>query len=191
MEEFEKYKEIYSGKIGESYVSKYDVGYGRGFWGEGAIDFILSQNPKSVLDVGCGYGRFCDAISEKVEKVYGLDIASVITHNVIENNKINFIHGEAKKIPLDDNSIEWITSFDCLEHCLPQDIDEILNEFNRVSTKGWVFSISYSSDSFDGLQLHMTVNPEKWWLDKISKYGKIERGNYITNMGYQYIILKK
>jgi ubiquinone/menaquinone biosynthesis C-methylase UbiE len=191
MNEKEKYIEIYSGNIGEDYKNTHNEGYGRGFWGKNAINFIKEQNPKSVCDVGCGYGRFCDKISEFVDEVYGVDIGSVATGNVIDNIKIKFIDSEAKKIPLDDNSVDWVTSFDCLEHCLPENIDEILNEFNRISKKGFVFSISYINDSHNGLILHMTVQSEEWWIDKISKYGEISRGEYIGTSDIKYIILKK
>ena len=170
MNEKEKYLEIYSGVIGEDYKNVHNEGYGRGFWGENAINFIKELKPKSVCDVGCGYGRFCDKISEFVDEVYGVDIGSITTGNVIDNKKIKFIDSEAKKIPLDDNSIDWVTSFDCLEHCLPEYIDDILKEFNRISKKGFVFSISYVNDSHNGLILHMTVQSEEWWINKISKY---------------------
>lgn len=191
MNEKEKYFEIYSGVIGEDYKTRHNEGYGRGFWGYNAINFIKEQNPKSVCDVGCGYGRFCDAISEFVDEVYGVDIGSVATGNIIDNKKIKFIDSDAKKIPLPDNSVDWVTSFDCLEHCLPEDIDAILEEFNRIAKEGFVFSISYTNDSHNGLVLHMTVEGEEWWLNKISKYGTIERGNIIGPVNYRYIILKK
>jgi ubiquinone/menaquinone biosynthesis C-methylase UbiE len=195
MNEKEKYLEMYFGGMGDHYQSIHGEGYGRGFWGENAIPFIRNEKPKSVCDVGCGYGRFCNAISEFVDDVYGVDIASVETGNVIENEKIKYISSEAKKIPLDDNSVDWVTSFDCLEHCLPEDIDTILEEFNRIAKKGFVFSISYVDDSHktgpNTLILHMTVEKEEWWLDKISKYGEIHRGDFIGTSDVRYIILRK
>jgi ubiquinone/menaquinone biosynthesis C-methylase UbiE len=191
MNEQEKYKEIYAGATGKNYEQRHGEGYGRGFWGEGIVEYFKTLNPKSVLDVGCGYGRFCDAATEFVETVYGADIGSVATGNVIKNDKINFIDAEAKSIPLSDNSVEWVTSFDCLEHCLPEDIDTILNEFNRVATKGFIFSISYTPDSHLDLNLHMTVQQEGWWIEKIQKYGKIKREGNIRTVDYSYIICEK
>ncbi len=193
MNEKEKYIEIYSGEIGKNYEQRHGEGYGRGFWGEGIIKYVKSLQPKSVLDVGCGYGRFCNAITDFVDKVYGIDIGSVVTGNVIKNDKINFIDAEAKNIPLADGEVEWITSFDCLEHALPEDIDDIFKEFNRVATKGFILSISYVSDCHHSLNLHMTVQPEEWWIEKISKYGEIKREGIIGDgsLGYSYIIVKK
>lgn len=191
MNEVEKYIEIYSGNIGKHYEQTHKEGYGRGFWGKNAIAFIKEQNPKSVCDVGCGYGRFCDAISEFIPTVYGVDIASVKTGNIINNEKVKWIDAEAKCIPIEDNAAEWLTSFDCLEHCLPEDIDAILNEFNRIATKGFVFSISYVYDGHAGLDLHMTIQNEEWWLEKFKKYGTISRGEIIGESPYRYIIVTK
>jgi len=191
MDEVSKYIEIYSGNVGKNYEARHSEGYGRGFWGKNAIPYLKEQNPKSVCDVGCGYGRFCNAITEFTEKVYGLDIASVKTNNVIQNPKVVYIDSEAKQIPLPDKCVEWVTSFDCLEHCLPQDIDSILDEFDRISTKGFILSISYTHDSHGPIVFHMTVQPENWWLQKLEKYGKIERGEFILESQTRYIIVKK
>jgi ubiquinone/menaquinone biosynthesis C-methylase UbiE len=191
MEEKEKYKEIYSGVVGQDYKQRHGEGYGRGFWGEGILEYFKSVNPKSVLDVGCGYGKFCNDVTDFTETVYGADIASVVTGNVVKNDKIKYLDCEAKSIPLPDNSVEWVTSFDCLEHCLPQDINNILNEFDRVSTKGFILSLSHVNDAHLGLVLHMTVQPEQWWLDKIKKYGEIKREGLIPVVNYKYIVCIK
>lgn len=194
MNEKEKYIEMYAGETGRRHTLRHNNGgYGRGFFGENAIPFIKSVSPKSVCDVGCGYGRFCNAIADFVDNVYGVDIASVATGNVIENKKITYIDSEAKSIPLPDNHVEWITSFDCLEHCLPEDIDTILNEFDRISTKGFLFSISYEPCHDHGLELHMTVRSEEWWTDRLRKYGDVSFGDFIAPniIPSRYIIVKK
>jgi hypothetical protein len=60
-----------------------------------------------------------------------------------------------------------------------------------VSTKGWVLSISYLPDAHKDTILHMTVQPENWWIEKIEKYGKVTLGELIGNSNNRYIILKK
>ena len=78
----------------------------------------------------------------------------------------------AHSIPVNDNEVEYVVSFDCLEHCLEEDIDTIVNEFYRISTKGLMLNISYrqaSERSPDGEVLHMTVKPEEWWINKFSE----------------------
>ena len=185
---------MYAGETGKAHTNTHNNGgYGRGFFGENAIPFIRNISPKSLCDVGCGYGRFCNEISNFVDDVYGVDIASVATGNVISNEKIKYIDSDAKDIPLTNNSVEWITSFDCLEHCLPQDIDTILKEFDRIASKGFLFSISYDPCWDHGLQLHMTVKPEEWWIEKLKAYGEVTLGDYIAPgiITSRYIIVRK
>lgn len=145
----------------------------------GFYPLIKEYNFKSALDVGCGDGTFCCDLVHLFgcEKVYGLDIASVVL-NMVKNidNQIIYFDGEAKALPLDDNSVEFVTAFDVLEHILPQDVEKTIQEFDRVSTKGLMLSISHrlSGEIVDGSNLHMCVKPFKWWKEKLSRYFEVE-----------------
>ena len=135
-------------------------------------EIIKSMKINSICDVGCGEGQFCDWMTKRCSIVYGLDIASVEANKVVKNDKINYINAEARNIPLLDNSVEYVTCFDCLEHCLPKDINKILQEFYRIATKGFILSISYKQALRKGIKgenLHMTVRSEKWWIKQIKK----------------------
>jgi hypothetical protein len=196
MNEKEKYLKIYNGHSSEN--SQVDIipgkmggGYGRICWGENMLETLKEWKVSSLLDVGCGYGNFCDAASLFVPDVYGLDIASVATGRVIQNPAITYLDGEAKHIELPKDAVEWVTSFDCLEHCLEEDIDHILDEFDRVATQGFVLSISYEPCEMDGMPLHMTVKPESWWLKKLSAYGHVEKYGQAPITGAPYLICRK
>lgn len=196
MDEKEKYLNLYGADLGgksqpDTIPGHMGGGYGRICWGENMLEALKGWNIASLLDVGCGYGNFCDAAALFVPSVFGLDIASVATGNVIHNPEITYLDGEAKELPLPDNAVEWITSFDCLEHCLEQDIDEILREFNRVAIKGFVLSISYAPCEMDGMPLHMTVKPEAWWIDKLNKYGQVSKEGKAPITGASYLICRK
>jgi glycosyltransferase involved in cell wall biosynthesis/SAM-dependent methyltransferase len=196
MSEKEKYTQIYNQQGAAAHQpdivpGKMAGGYGRLCWGENMLETLKSWKASSLLDVGCGYGNFCDAASIFVPKVYGLDIASVATGNIIDNPDITFFDGEATHLPLPENAVEWVTSFDCLEHCLEEDIDDILGEFDRVARKGFILSISYEPCEMDGMPLHMTVKPESWWMEKLGKYGKIEKFGKAPITGAPYLICRK
>jgi len=165
----------------EKYLTTYSKGttstpgvYGHNNWGEGLYVHIEKIKPNSILDVGCGQGKFVNDMVNKfnIPLVYGADIASVATGKYIDNSKVNWLDCMAHSIPVNDNEVEYVVSFDCLEHCLEEDIDTIVNEFYRISTKGLMLNISYrqaSERSLNGEMLHMTVKPEKWWIDKFSE----------------------
>ena len=196
MNEKEKYVSMYAGALKDKYVAadlrgQASGGYGRACWGENIVPYLKEDAPKAVCDVGCGYGVFCDKVSEFVPEVYGLDIASVVTSNTINNPKIKFIDGEAKNIPLEDLSVDWVTSFDCLEHCAEEDLDTIFNEFMRVSKKGFIASISYIPDHPFGVTLHLTVKPQEWWVAKIQKFGKVSLIGSVPEVGSPYFVVEK
>ncbi len=135
----------------------------------GVYKIIEALNIKSICDVGCGAGGFCNGISNSCPVVYGIDFASVDTNKTIKNDKVKYISAEAHNIPLPDNSVELITSFDCLEHCLPQDIDKVFQEFNRIATKGYVLTMPYGSQH-DTQLLHKIIQKQGWWMDKIKEH---------------------
>ena len=165
----------------DKYIDVFDRGttltpgtYAHKNWGLGIYGHIFDASPKSILDIGCGMGVFVNEMHKimKIPKVYGLDIASVKTNTYHTNDNITWIDAMAHDIPLEDGSVEYITSFDCLEHCLPEDIDTVVDEFDRVCSKGLFLSIAYRQSvetSLDGEFLHMTVEQEQWWIDKFSR----------------------
>jgi len=177
----------------EKYVEVYTKGttltpgiYGHNNWGSGIYEYISTINAQSLLDIGCGQGVFINDmdIHFKIPKLHALDIASVRLDKHIPNKNINWIDSQAHDIPLEDNSVEYITSFDCLEHVLEEDVETIVNEFYRVCTKGLILRIAYHQArerSTKGEVLHMTVQPEQWWKDKFSTKFKFNQklGDYL------------
>ena len=169
----------------DKYLDVFDRGttgtpgvYAHKNWGSGIYDYIIEANPNSILDVGCGMGVFVNEMDNqlKIPNVYGLDIASVKTGKYHKNDNVTWIDSMAHDIPLEDGSVEYITSFDCLEHCLPEDIDTVVDEFDRVCSKGLFLSIAYrqaAEKTMDGEIMHMTVKPETWWIEKFSKKFKL------------------
>lgn len=152
----------------------------------GLYDIILNLKLNSICDVGCGGGEFCEWASKTIKTVYGVDLASVRTNQVIKNGKIIYFDSDAGHIPLEDKSVEFVTCFDCLEHCPEEDIDEIFIEFKRVASKGFFFTIATWQTKILSLGevLHLTVKPEIWWEKKIAdvmkcRIKKIGHGTYL------------
>ena len=170
--------------------------YGSANHGKMAYDIISSLEPESLLDVGCGNGEFCKWIHDNVcENVYGVDFSSSPSLK-----GPTWIRSFAHNIPVEDKSIDIITTFDMMEHLLEENIEETLKEFKRIVVKNCVFNISYYPASFDGIfgeTLHPTIKPQDWWLDKIKKVFKTEdkkikifyRPIPNTKKKYSYIVL--
>ena len=75
-----------------------------------------------------------------------------------------------------------------LEHLLPEDVNSVLAEMRRLGRAGghFVFSICTrpSRITVDGQNLHPTVRPLDWWIDRIARVGAVESagtsGRYLT-----------
>jgi ubiquinone/menaquinone biosynthesis C-methylase UbiE len=181
LSEREKYLSLYNGTMAKllkydyQYCDRQQGGYGRNRWGFGAINFLIWNRADSICDIGCGYGYFCNLCTTFINKVYGVDIASVETGNVVNNRQIEFISADARNLPIPDGAVEWTTSFDCLEHIPEEGIDQALSEMRRIATVGMIVTISTEPCGMYTEILHNIVKPIEWWHEKLRKYGIPQR----------------
>lgn len=119
--------------------------------------------PRSVVDVGCGNGHFCRwARGLGCSPVVGVDLASRPT-----GAGVLWVHADAAALPLPDRCVEWVTSFDLLEHLHEDDIRRGVVEMARVSRRGLLVKPAYRPSVARGPageDLHLTVEPPTWWL---------------------------
>lgn len=98
--------------------------------------YAIAQNSakdKVVLDIasGEGYGSFL--LSKTAQQVYGVDIdQSSVNHankKYVKNN-LQYLQGSTDNIPLQDNSVDIVFSFETLEH--HDRHDKMMQEISRV-----------------------------------------------------------
>ena len=104
---------------------------------------------KVVLDIASGEGYGSNLLSQYAEKVYGVDI----DENTIElaklkyvSKKIEFKVGRADLIPIKDNTIDVVVSFETLEH--HDKHDEMMIEIKRVLKPDGILIISTPDKKF-------------------------------------------
>ncbi len=154
-----KYREIYAQASGQR-------PYGSTNHSKPAVGRLFNLGIKSLIDVGCGNGKFCRWSQATGVEVFALDFASAPGLP----SSIAFSSAPTWNIPLPDGTVEYVTAFDVLEHLLREDIAPTLREFRRVSTVGMILSISYresNARALDGSSLHPTIEPREWWLETI------------------------
>jgi ubiquinone/menaquinone biosynthesis C-methylase UbiE len=98
---------------------------------------------KIVLDIASGEGYGSSIMSKKASFVYGVDIDNVTVQKAkIKYNRENleFLTGSTSQIPLDDNSIDIVVSFETIEHHIYH--DEMLCEIKRVLKPNGILIIS-------------------------------------------------
>lgn len=193
-DEREKYLRIYDGDLTEVYRKTDARGavepYGQAAWGQGIIPYLKTLRPSSLCDVGGGWGHFARMVTEFCPEVFSADIAAVAAGRIIDDERITFLDAPAQHLPLADKSIEVLTCFDCLEHIGEEDLIQVFDEFKRVATHQWIFSISHDPDFLDGrIPLHLTVKPQEWWQEIIGRYGRVELQGKVPLTGADYWVV--
>lgn len=167
------------------WINKNNTTYGSSFHGKNITKLLLKEkeNINSIADIGTGRGEFCKWASLNLcKEVYGVDFA----FDPYEYNKdkhITYYKAFAHELPLKDKQVDVLTSFDMLEHLVEGDVENVFEEFYRITKKLFIFSIcTRDSTGFrDQLgTLHPTVKELDWWHNKISKYGEIKCYNEYT-----------
>ena len=152
--------------------------YGSTNHGRHAVPIVVRWKPRLVVDFGCGRNGFIHHLRRLGFDGLGVD----------------FVFPEADIArPMHDTGLlddvaDVVTSFDAMEHLLPQDVNPVLDEMRRVARpRAWFcFSISTrpSRITVGGENLHPTVRPMRWWLDRIARVGIVNNarteGRYIT-----------
>ena len=101
---------------------------------------------KIVLDIASGEGYGTAILAKHVDKVFGVDIdPKVIEHAKKEyagNKNIEFLIGNADNIPLPDNSIDVVVSYETIEHLNEITQKKFLSEIKRVLKKEGLLIVS-------------------------------------------------
>ena len=98
---------------------------------------------KKVLDIACGEGYGSSILSTSAKKVTGVDISEyAIKHAKSKYKKKNleFLLGSCSSIPLDDNSVDIVVSFETIEH--HDQHEAMMAEIVRVMTAKGLLIIS-------------------------------------------------
>lgn len=91
---------------------------------------------KAVLDAGCGTGKFLRVLEDSAERYIGIDLSeNQLAKAKLKslNNNSQFICSNLSKIPLEDNSVDFVVSTWVLGTIT--DIEErnnVLNELKRI-----------------------------------------------------------
>jgi len=126
-------------------------------WLVSEIDAILSVAPKSVLEVGCGNGRFLAAIKERVALVIGVDWAK---SPILDELGVS-AYFELRDITRDElPEADLVCSADVLEHLAPQFLRSTLQRLHRAGRHQYHVIACYD----DG-HSHLSIMQPPAWLD--------------------------
>lgn len=101
------------------------------------------SNEKIVLDIASGEGYGTNLLGKTAKFVFGIDIskdAISYSKSKYKSQNIQFTEGSTTDIPLDNESIDVIVSFETLEHLA--DHEKMIMEFKRVLKPNGLLIIS-------------------------------------------------
>lgn len=147
----------------------YKMGEGRKNSAKKCIDWILNKTEiKTHLDASAGRGEIVDFMRSKNIKSIGTDIVD----SLLVPDKIVFAW--SNDLPFEDNSFDLLTNLDAMEHYLPEQTEEIIEEFCRVTKKYIYFAISNTNSFHKGNDLHINKKSYEEWFRILSNYGNVE-----------------
>lgn len=129
--------------------SDYGAGLATQYWYSLVEAMIKSYNPASILDYGCGKGRF----------------GSTYPHLMVEDYDPAIPGKDAPPVPA-----EMVVCMDVLEHIEPDCLDALLNDLKRVTLKWGFFTVGTAAAKKclpDGRNAHLIQAGPEFWLPKI------------------------
>ncbi len=173
------------------------------FLGAGPIAMAWKEvfEPRNLLDVGAGRGTFIAYAREEagIEAV-GFDFSEWAVGegrygqvgDTLHKCKAEWLrlHDATDPWPYEDDSFELVVALDFYEHIYEEDLDFVIGELYRVSSKYVFLQIAVSGtgglqgreqkgyflnkgekapEGLEGCAVagHVTVKPETWWLDRL------------------------
>lgn len=119
-------------------------------YGEHLVRYLAAQKlvkGKIVLDIASGSGYGTLVLAKSAKKVIGVDVFDDTVRYAQENypaKNIEYIQGDGVRIPLADNSVEVVVSFETIEHI--EDYDTFIKEVKRVLKSDGLFVLSTPND---------------------------------------------
>ncbi|MDD3089512.1 MAG: methyltransferase domain-containing protein [Candidatus Omnitrophica bacterium] len=107
------------------------------------LKYLLESFPdlagRTVLEIGCGKGRFTGALSEKGACCTGVDISSELLEEAMKTNKGTYLKASAVDLPFEGGFFDYVFSVEVIEH-VPE-IEKMFMEAGRVLKKDGIFVV--------------------------------------------------
>lgn len=177
-----------------------DLGY---LWFEGnanankpyfneAIRIANKNNVNSLLDVGCGWGIFCNkCVGEtKIQHIKGIDISEGVIENAkkkFANERLSF---ELKDIESTSDRHDMLTIFGSIDYVVPSKIERFVMKMIELANKNVIIVNSLRKVSLqDSLDLKESKEIKRYDIGYVHPLNEILKEN-MQNGNYTYIMEK-
>ena len=165
---FEKYYEVfpaYSDIYSEEYRKRIETL-------EPLIIKHMTRKGK-VLDLACGAGGFSFLLEDMGFDVIALDNSEFMLSKAREfagdkRSNVEFIKGDARKLPFEDNSFDYVLFIDSLVHFEPSELSRVFKEIARVLKPGGKLLLQFT-DLRELLPVLMSgqVIGAEYWINRV------------------------
>ena len=108
-----------------------------------ALVKYMPTGAQTILDVGCAFGRDCEAFKERGLCVTGIDMSTELLKRATELKPgIEFLQMDVRELSFSDHSFSAIWCNAVLLHLNDSDLVKALRELHRVMVEGGAIAIS-------------------------------------------------
>lgn len=137
--------------------------------------YSLMDSDMSVMDFACGWGRIAEFIKDQYAKLVLCDISkdalNYCRERFVNYENIEYAKSEVNGLPLQNESLNFIYSWDAMVHFGYKLMDIYIGEFARVLKAGGYCVIHHSNlenADIDSKYLSENFNENIHWRSKIS-----------------------
>lgn len=139
-----------------------DIGYKTNNWLISEFDKIAAAQPRKLLEIGCGNGRFLAAAAEVIPEVIGLDFAK---SPELEKMPPNVSFQQADLLTCELPQVDLVCSADVLEHFPFEQLSHIAGKLSSAGRLQYHVIACYD----DG-HSHLSIMPPSSWLAVFKDY---------------------
>ncbi len=167
------------------------------------INFLYGRERGSiwVLDMGCAGGGFvkdclddgCVAVglegsdySKRMHRAEWRTIPEFLfTADITAPYEIKG-EFESGTFPI---KFEIVTCWEVIEHIAEKDLKQLADNVKKhLKPEGlWIMSVSTGDDIVNGVNLHQTVKPYEWWVEKFKGFGLHHLPQYVRYFNTQFV----
>ena len=162
-----------------------------------------AKNDLAILDLGCSGGGFvreclndgCLAVglegSDFSQKRHRAEWAVIPQYLFVCDVTAPFqITARAGgRTSFEQLTFDVVTSWELLEHIAESDLSALAENVRRHLKPGglWIVSVSPHSDKPGHVELHQTVRPREWWIEKLGQLGFQHLDGFLQFFNSQFV----
>lgn len=103
--------------------------------------YKIDPGDKTAVDVGCGVGRFTQALGLRFAKAVGVDVSEVMVEQAkiaaAEFSNLEFVSGDGVALPCPSDSADFVWSYEVFQHMPSHEVVKSnLREVSRILRSG-------------------------------------------------------